>query len=140
MSAEFLDTNVLVYAHDRTAGAKRRIAADLLTALVGRREAVVSVQVLVEFAVTVTRKIPAPLSLAQAAEIVRDLSVLQVVSPVAGDVNSAIELADRYSISLWDAMILRAAISGGVAIVWSEDLGDGQVYDGVTVRNPFKGA
>lgn len=140
MSAEFLDTNVLVYAHDRTAGAKRRIAADLVNALVRRREAVVSVQVLVEFAVTVTQRIPVRLSLARTAEILRDLAVLRVVSPTAGDVLAAVELAGRYSLSMWDAMILHAAASGGVSVVWSEDLTDGRSYDGVEVRNPFKDA
>ena len=140
MSAEFLDTNVLVYAHDRTAGAKRRIAADLVNVLVRRREAVVSVQVLVEFAVTVTQKIPVRLSLARTAEILRDLAVLRVVSPTADDVLAAVDLAGRCSLSMWDAMILRAAASEGVAIVWSEDLSDGRSYDGVEVRNPFKDA
>ena len=138
MSAEFLDTNVLVYAHDRTAGAKRRIAADLVNALARRREAVVSVQVLVEFAVTVTQKIPVRLSLARTAEILRDLAVLRVVSPTADDVLAAVALAGRCSLSMWDAMILRAAVSEGVAVVWSEDLSDGRSYDGVEVRNPFK--
>ena len=138
MSAEFLDTNILVYAHDRTAGAKRRIAAELVNDLLRRREAVVSVQVLVEFAVTVTQKIPARLSLARAAEIIRDLSELRVVSPAAGDVLAAVDLVRRCSVSMWDAMILRAAAAGGVSVVWSEDLNDGQSYDGVEVRNPFK--
>ncbi len=138
MSAEFLDTNILVYAHDRTADAKRRIAADLLNSLVRRKEAVVSVQVLVEFTVTVTQKIPARLSLARAAEIVRDLSELHVVSPAAADVLAAMDLVRRCSVSMWDAMILRAAAAGGACIVWSEDMNDGQSYDGVEVRNPFK--
>jgi predicted nucleic acid-binding protein len=138
MSAEFLDTNVLVYAHDRTAGAKRRVATDLVNALIGRKEAVLSTQVLVEFAVTVTQKIPVRLSLARTAEILRDLAVLRVVSPTAGDVLAAAELARRYSVSMWDAMILRAAASAGVSVVWSEDLGHGQSYDGVEVRNPFR--
>ncbi len=137
MSVEFLDTNILVYAHDQSAGAKRRKAAALVTDLIARREAALSIQVLLEFAVTVTRKISSPLPYDQVAEIIRDFSVLRIFAPEASDVVSSIQLADRYSISIWDALILRAAVAENASVIWTEDLNDGQFYEGVQVKNPF---
>jgi predicted nucleic acid-binding protein len=65
------------------------------------------------------------------------MSTWQVIEPGRSDVLSAIDAAARWQVSFWDAMILTAAIRAGAATVWSEDLNDGQVYDGVVVRNPF---
>ncbi|HUY61990.1 MAG TPA: PIN domain-containing protein [Candidatus Dormibacteraeota bacterium] len=134
---EFLDTNVLVYAHDSSAGAKHRRALELLADLAAREVGALSVQVLQEFFVTVTRKVPRPLPAATAAGIVADLAVLPTHVPRAADVVAAIDLHERWRVSFWDAMIIRSALSLGCAWIWSEDLAAGQAYDGVTVRNPF---
>ena len=139
-SLEFLDTNVLVYAHDTTAGDKRGLALALLDRLAQERSAVVSVQVLQEFFVTVTAKLPNPLRSEEAGAIIADLSLLATHAPVAGDVLAAIEIHRRLGISFWDAMIVRSAAVLGCSAIWSEDLTAGQHYEGVEVRNPFQPA
>lgn len=139
MSAEFVDTNVLVYAHDTSAGVKRAAASDLIARLVEERSGCLSVQVLMELAATLTRKIPKPLAPDAAAEIVRDFATWAAFAPVPGDVVTGLAIAQRNRISFWDAMIVRAAAALGAEILWTEDLADGQTYEGVLVRNPFCG-
>jgi predicted nucleic acid-binding protein len=138
MRGEFVDTNVVVYAHDATAGEKRERAAELILNLARERRGLLSVQVLMEFVVTVTRKIPRPLSPEEAAQVVDDFSTWNVYCPAAADVGRVTRLSARYEISLWDAMIIHAAAQMDAAIVWSEDLNHGQAYEGVVVRNPFR--
>jgi predicted nucleic acid-binding protein len=137
MSAEFCDTNLVVYAYDSTAGAKREQALVLLDRLWKSGHGVISVQVLQELFVALTRKIPQPLSAADARNVVSDLAIWRVVEPRRSDVLTAIDGAVRWQVSFWDAMILTSAIRAGAGIVWSEDLNEGQPYDGVVVRNPF---
>lgn len=133
----FVDTNILVYAHDRSAGAKQARARELLGRLWRADGGSLSVQVLQEFFVAVTRKVPEPLSSSEAEGIVRDLATWQVFVPTADDVLEAIRLHRRLRVSFWDAMILHSAAALACHEVWSEDLNAGQVVDGVTVRNPF---
>lgn len=136
-SRQFIDTNVLVYAYDKTGGVKHERARDLVTSLWEARDGCVSIQVLQEFFVTVTRKIPKPLDAPAAKEIVADLARWYVHTPAADDVLAAISLHQRAGISLWDAMIVRSAVEIGCGVIRSEDLNHGQVYDGVRVANPF---
>jgi predicted nucleic acid-binding protein len=134
---EFCDTNVVVYAYDRAAGEKRLKARALLDRLWASNAGVVSVQVLQESFVVLTRRLPQPLAFPTARAIVEDLSAWRVAAPNASDVLAAIDLAERWQVSLWDAMIVLAALKVGASTLWSEDLSDGQVFGGVTVRNPF---
>ena len=96
-----------------------------------------SVQVLMELAVTLTRKLPSPLTHAAARDIVSDFATWRVFAPKAADVRMAMDIAERYQVSFWDAAIIRAAIVSGAEILWSEDLSNGQAYESVVVRNPF---
>lgn len=137
MSGEFVDTNVFVYAHDTSAGEKRRVAAELVTRLANEQRGLVSVQVLMELYVSMTRKLGRPLSPELAAEIVVDLSTWATFAPVASDIIEAIRIGRRYQISFWDALIIHAAKSQDASVIWSEDLNEGQHYEGVPVRNPF---
>lgn len=139
LAPEFVDSNVLVYAHDRSAGRKRVIARALVDRLWEERTGSLSLQVLQEFAVNVTAKIPQPLSVAEAAGIVSALSEWRLHVPEPPDVVAALELQRRHQLSFWDAMILRSAARLGCRLLWSEDLNSGQVYDGVELRNPFAG-
>ena len=134
---EFCDTNVLVYAYDATAGEKRQIAKDLLVRLWDAHRGAISVQVLQEFYVTLTRKVAQPLTPAAGREIVSDLASWRIAEPERKDVLDAIDASVRWGVSFWDAMILVAAAKCGASIVWSEDLADGQTYGEVVVRNPF---
>lgn len=134
---EFLDTNVLVYAFDSSAGEKHTQAASLLTRLVTQGCAVVSVQVLQELFVVLTRKLPKPLSAQQAGSTVADLTVLPLHAPQASDVLAAIDLHRQLHLSFWDAMIVRSASQLNCQIIWSEDFGVGHRYQGIEVRSPF---
>jgi len=135
---EFVDTNILVYAHDSSANGKRRRAAALIARLAREQRGLLSVQVLMEFYVTVTRKLDRPLRSALAADIVTDLSTWETFAPGPSDILEAIGVARRYQISFWDALIIHAAIAQNAAVIWSEDLSHGQRYAGVTVCNPFR--
>jgi predicted nucleic acid-binding protein len=134
---QFVDTNVLIYAHDFSAGHKHSRARELLRSLWESEAGCLSVQVLQEFYVNVTRKVPKPLAPEAAAQIIADLAVWQVHRPGVEDVLDAVRLQTRYKVSFWDAMILASAIQLGSPTLWSEDLNPGQTYDGVTVLNPF---
>jgi predicted nucleic acid-binding protein len=134
---EFVDANVFVYAEDASAGVKRRKASDLLARLWEARGGCLSVQVLQEFFVTVTQKVPKPMSADAAEERVRDLSRWTVFAPTARDVLSAIAVARRHRLSFWDAMIVEGAVQLGCTTLWTEDLQDGSRLSGVTIRNPF---
>lgn len=133
---EFLDTNVLVYAHDLDAGAKRVAAIQLVERTIEEGTAALSTQVLSEFFVTVTRKRAQPLPVEAATAALAGLARLAVHSPDAGDVLAAIDIHQRHGISYWDALILQSAGEMSCSTVWTEDLAERQ-YDGVTVRNPF---
>jgi predicted nucleic acid-binding protein len=137
MSGEFVDTNVLLYAHDLSAGAKRAAAVALLTRLIDQQLGMLSTQVLMEFFVSATRNLPQRLDEDAAAEIVEDFGTWPVFTPGVIDILAATKLARRYEIHFWDAMIVQGAVSLGADVIWSEDLNAGQKYAGVTVRNPF---
>ena len=136
-SRTFVDTNILVYAHDSSAGEKHVISRDRVRALWADGSGCLSIQVLQEFYVTITRKVPRPFSPEAAAEVVADLSSWHVHSPTAHDVLAAIRWSARHQVSFWDAMILVSAGALGCEIVWSEDLSAGQRYGDARVVNPL---
>jgi predicted nucleic acid-binding protein len=136
-SRSFVDTNVLVYAHDATAGEKRDRARTLVAGLWETGEGCVSIQVLQEFFVNVTRKVAKPLDVDSAAAIITDLSHWHVHAPGVEDVLAAVGIHRSAQVSFWDAMVLRSADQLGCAVLYSEDLNPGQRFDGVVVRNPF---
>ena len=137
MTRQFVDTNVLVYAHDRSVGRKRTEAQQLLRNLWQSGEGCLSIQVLQEYYVTVTRKVPTPLLPEQAKDIISHLARWRMHSPAVSDILEAINIQTRYDISFWDAMIVQSAVRLKCEKIWSEDLNAGQRYAGVTVANPF---
>ena len=137
---QFVDTNVLIYAHDQSAGAKHERASALLKELWENSNGCLSVQVLQEFYVNVTRKIAKPLDVDTAKRVIADLGQWTVHSPNVEDVVEAIDAQGRFKLSFWDSMIITSAARLDCGIVWSEDLNDGQNYDDVKVINPFKQA
>lgn len=137
MSAKtFIDTNVLLYAHDFDAGDKHRTAKDLLEELWTNRTGVLSTQVLQEFYVNVTRKIARPLSNIMARTIV-DTYAVWCIDMTFADISTAFRVEDQARISFWDALIFAAAIKSGADCVVSEDLNAGQKIAGIRVVNPF---
>ncbi len=122
---------------DGDAAEKKSVARGLYESGVVRGDAVISTQVLQEFYVTVTRKLGSPLADDVAESVVRDLALLPVVQIDAPLILAAIGRARRHSLSLWDSLIIEAALAGGATTLYSEDLQDGLQVDGLTVRNPF---
>lgn len=137
MTGEFVDTNVLLYAYDDGGDHRHDRALELVADLGRSRAGVLSVQVLQEFYVNVTRKVRVPLDPPTAREILRTLSRWPAHSPLGSDVIAAAEIAESAQLSFWDAMVIRSAQRMGCDTLWSEDLNDGQVIAGVRVRNPF---
>jgi len=133
----FLDTNIIVYAYDRSAGKKHRLAADIMIELWESGRGVISTQVLQEFFVIATKKIPRPLKGNVVKEIINDLLTWEVVVNDGDSILSAIDIHLKYKYSFWDSMIIDAALKGGATVLYSEDLSDGQTVKGVTIKNPF---
>ncbi len=138
VTAGFVDTNILVYANDRSSGRKCATAQSLITDLWDSGTGCLSVQVLQELFVTLTRKIPAPLDVGAASLLVSDLSRWQVHAPGSSDVIAAVDVHRRFGVSFWDAMVIHSAGVMGCDVLYTEDLSSGQVYDGVRVLNPFQ--
>jgi len=133
----FFDTNILVYAFDAGAPAKRKKAVQLLSEHAAAGEVLISTQVLQEFYVAVTRKLAQPLPEESALAATRELTAFPTVNVDANLVLAAIRSSQEHRISFWDALIIEAARSGGASVLYSEDLNDGQIFDGATVKNPF---
>ena len=133
----FVDTNVLVYAHDRTAGARREAARGLLSRLWEADAGVLSTQVLQEFYVTVTRKIPQPLRFGTARDVVAQYRTWPCHRLSPEDVIAASHLQERHTVSFWDATIIVAALALDAETLASEDLQAGRRFDTLTVVDPF---
>lgn len=134
----FVDSNVLVYAHDSGAGERHDIARELVLRLWRDRAGVVSTQVLQEVYVNLRKKAAKPLSAAQARELISDYLVWDVVVNDGAAVVEAIRFEERCRISFWDGLIVAAANAAAAEVLLTEDLNHGQQYGSVTVRNPFE--
>lgn len=130
----FLDTNVVVYAFDRADPRKQRTAIEILE---GSHRLVLSTQVLLEAWWVLTRRLADPLDEYEATEVINRLSELPVVSTDPQLVKQAIDAGCRFKIAIWDALIIEAARAAGCKSILSEDLQEGQDFNGVTVENPF---
>jgi predicted nucleic acid-binding protein len=133
----FVDTNVLVYAHDLDAKDKHLRAVEIVRDLWQGRNGILSTQVLQEFYVNVTRKIPRPLDKPTAREMTRNYSRWQTEIIQPQDVFGASEIEEAHQISFWDGLIVLCATRGGASLLLSEDLNPGQMITGVTIENPF---
>jgi predicted nucleic acid-binding protein len=134
----FVDTNILMYAHDTAAGAKHERARALVEGLWRDRSGVVSTQVLQELAVNVRRKAGRPLGTKATRDLVSDYLSWQVVVNGGDSILEALELEERHQVSFWDALIIQAAQVSGADVLYSEDLSDGQMYGSVRVVNPLR--
>lgn len=132
----FVDTNILVYAHDPDAGYKHTLAKERIGELWARHiPPAISVQVLQELFVNMVRK---GVGHKEAAETVEDYSTWDVVENDLELLKAGIESVQAWQTSFWDALILSAAIRSKASILWSEDFNVGQTYDGVLVQNPLE--
>ena len=136
----FIDTNVLIYAHDRSEAAKQPIATALLASLWESGTGVLSTQVLQEFYAVATRKLTPPMTPAEAREIVGLYAAWRVVTIEPPLILEASELAEAHELSFWDALIIAAARLGGADRLVTEDLQAGRMLAGVRIENPFGAA
>lgn len=134
----FVDTNVLMYAHDSAAGEKHQRAKVLVEKLWDMRAGVVSTQVLQELAVNLRRKAKKPLDAKATRDVVSDYLTWQVVVNGGYSILEALDLEAKYQISFWDALIVQAAHVSGAEVLYSEDLSEGQAYGAVRVVNPLR--
>ena len=122
----FVDTNILIYAHDRSTGLKHDLARQLLEHLWTSGQGVLSTQVLQEVCINLRRKIARPLPVDEVRRLVQDYLSWEVVVNTPESVLQALEIEVRYKISFWDALVLQAAESAGAVVLYSEDLSPGQ--------------
>jgi predicted nucleic acid-binding protein len=134
----FVDTNILVYAHDFTQGAKHERARALVQKLWESGNGVLSTQVLQELCISLRRKAARPLSAEGTRKVIEDYASWEIIVNTAESVLEALDIEMRHKISFWDALIVQAAGSSGAEVLYSEDLADGQSYGEVRVINPLK--
>jgi predicted nucleic acid-binding protein len=135
-AAEFLDTNVLVYAYDTSDPVKQRVAKELVRRAVAG-EFVISAQVLGEFAATLLHKVSPPVAADDLIVALDALAAIKLLSPDGDLIRRAVQVRTSYGLHFYDGMIVAAAERLGCPQIWSEDFNAGQTYFGVTVRNPF---
>ena len=134
---EFLDTNIHIYSIDNTDIEKHKIARQLVNSVFEAQTGTISIQVFSELFSVATRKIKNPLPLAKAKSIIKNLSTWNIHEPNYENIENAIKKVSRYKISFWDAMIIESAAAMNCHTLWTEDLHNGALYDGVRIRNPF---
>ena len=135
----FVDTNVLVYAYDRAAGAKRERALELVEKLWNEGRGVLSTQILQEFYVNIRRWTRPPVSREEARRLVTDYLAWDPVVNDGVAVLEAVDLGHRHRLSFWDALVVVAAVKGGASVIYSEVFNHGQQFGSVQVVNPFVG-
>jgi predicted nucleic acid-binding protein len=133
----FVDTNVLVYAHDRSETRKQPIAQALLEVLWRTRSGVLSTQVLQEFYVVTTRKFDPPMRRGAAREVVALYGEWPIVQVDVALILAASKLEERHAFSFWDALVVEAARRCGATRLLTEDLQAGRRIDGISIENPF---
>ena len=133
----FVDTTVLIYAHDLDAGLKHNRAVSIVSDLWEKENGILSVQVVQEFYVNVTRKISRPLTPASARGLIQNYLAWHVETNEPSTVLLASEIGERNLLSFWDALIVASASKAGADRILSEDLNHGQVIEGILIENPF---
>jgi predicted nucleic acid-binding protein len=132
----FLDTNILVYAIDRSDAQRKKKARELLRHLEQSTSVFVSTQVLQEFYVAATRKLGMDQLLAK--EITREWRMFNVVTITEDTIDEAIDISILNKLSFWDALIVATARTAQCKVLYSEDFNSGQMITGVKFVNPFK--
>lgn len=133
----FLDTNILVYAHDLDAGKKHELALKIVKDMWDKRTGVMSTQVLQEFYMTVTKKIGNPIHPLEAREIIRSYACWEIMENTVTSVIRASEIEEKHHISFWDALVVVSAYNSKVDKILTEDLNSGQIFEGILIENPF---
>jgi predicted nucleic acid-binding protein len=134
----FVDTNILVYAHDASESGKQPIAEALLRQLWRQGTGVLSTQVLQEFYVVATRKYDPPMSRDLARRLVAHYANWRVIGVDLPLIVSASELEEMHSLSFWDALVVEAARRAGATRLATEDMQDGREFGDLRIHDPFR--
>jgi predicted nucleic acid-binding protein len=133
----FVDTNILIYAHDSSAGAKHTRARDVIDRLWQTGEGVLSTQILQELCINLRRKVKKPMPLNELRALLQDYLSWDIVVNTPASVLDALDIEAQYKISFWDALVLQAAGASGASTVYSEDLAANQRYGPIQIVNPL---
>jgi predicted nucleic acid-binding protein len=133
----FVDTNILVYALERTDSAKKQAARRLMVDLMAEDRLRVSTQVLQELFVTLTRKVAQPCSAPEALAVLEDLTAWPLTVVDYSAIRAAVELMGQLKLSFWEGLIVVSAARSGASVLYTEDMNDGQEILGVRITNPF---
>lgn len=133
----FVDTNVLVYAHDSSEARKQPMALALLDRLWATRSGTLSTQILQEFYAVATRKFDPPMSRREAREIVALYATWPVIQVDVPLILTASQLEEQHKLSFWDALVVEAARRSGATRLVTEDLQGGRLIGGIKIENPF---
>ncbi len=136
-AVSFVDTNVLVYAFDKSSSPKKLVAQRLMNQLMAEDRLRVSTQVLQELFVTLTRKVTQRCSSEEALAVLDDLTAWPLMVVDYPAIRAAVGLADQAKLSYWDALVVVTAARSGATVLYTEDLNDGQEILGVRISNPF---
>jgi predicted nucleic acid-binding protein len=134
----FVDSNILIYAHDLDAGVKRERAVARLRELWDAGTGRLSVQVLQEFYVNATKKLSTPVARSTAREVINTYGAWIHRATTVETVTRAADIADMARISFWDALIVASAEEVDAEEILSEDLNEGQAIAGIRITNPLK--
>jgi predicted nucleic acid-binding protein len=132
----FLDTNVLIYSVDLADRAKQDVALGLIAQHAKDKTGVISTQVLQEFFSAATRKLGIPPL--QARQHLRDFRIFDIVQVTPHMIEEGVDCSILHTISFWDGLIVASAATAKCTELISEDLGDGQIIEGISIRNPFR--
>jgi predicted nucleic acid-binding protein len=135
----FIDTNILVYAHDADAGEKHAAAAKTVADLWKSKDGVISTQVLQELYVALTRKVASPVTRNTARRLIKNYLAWDLVVNDGAILLHASEIEENYRLSFWDGLIVAAAYAKNAAVILTEDLSHGQTIEGIRIQNPFIG-
>ena len=133
----FVDRNILVYAHDRGAGARHDRAKALVSRIWEERSGLISTQVLQEFYINLRRKAKTPVGFEETKRLLHDYLRWEVVINDGESILAAVDFERRIRLSFWDALVVQAANSAGAETLYSEDFNHGQTYGRVRAVNPF---
>ena len=133
----FIDTNVLVYAFDISAGIKHKKAKEIVEHCWRLENGIISSQVLEEFFVCLNKKIPFPIDSIIVWQIIKDFLKWKTVAVDGDIILESINIHIKHKFSFWDSLIIASAVSGSANMIFSEDLSDNQTIEGVVIKNPF---
>jgi predicted nucleic acid-binding protein len=134
----FVDTNIFVYAFERSDSPRKQVARNLVVQLMRTGQLRFSTQILQEFFVTMTRKVAQPSEPTEVVQFMDDLIRWPFVAVDYALIRQAAQLTQEATISFWDALIVAAAARSGSSVLYTEDLNHGQLISGVRIENPFR--